>query len=155
MKCPDDSTNLERTTYEGDVQVDRCPDCGGIWLDHGELEAIEELQENDYRAELKTIPNYFEKSYEMALARSEGTYMCPQCERAMEKREYAFCSQVMIDVCPQCRGVWLHEDEIAELEIFFEKNRLETAEIRKGFLMSLLSLMPEQRIADGKLPHDS
>ncbi len=155
MKCPDDSTNLERNTYEGDVQVDRCPDCGGIWLDHGELEAIEELQENDYRAELKTIPNYFEKSYEMALAGNTGTITCPKCERAMEKREYAYCSQIIIDVCPQCRGVWLHEDEIAELEIFFEKNRLETAEIRKGFLMSLLSLMPEQRIADGKLPHDA
>jgi hypothetical protein len=155
MKCPDDSTSLQRQNYEGDVQVDGCPECGGIWLDHGELEAIEDRRENDYRAELKTIPNYFDKSYAMALARSEGTYMCPRCERAMEKREYAFCSQVMIDVCPQCRGVWLHDDELSELEVFFERNRLETAEIRKGFLASLLSLMPEQPIANGKLTQGS
>ncbi len=35
MQCPDDSTELQRSTYEGDVTVDRCGGCGGIWLDHG------------------------------------------------------------------------------------------------------------------------
>ena len=141
MQCPDDSTELQRSTYEGDVTVDRCGGCGGIWLDHGEIESIQELREIDYADELQTIPNYFDKSYEMALARSEGVYTCPKCQRDMEKREYAYCSQIMIDVCPQCRGVWLHSDEISELEVFFERNRIETKEIRKGFFASLLSLV--------------
>ncbi len=141
MQCPDDSTELQRSTYEGDVTVDRCGGCGGIWLDHGEIESIQELREIDYADELQTIPNYFDKSYAMALARSEGVYTCPKCQRDMEKREYAYCSQIMIDVCPQCRGVWLHSDEISELEVFFEKNRIETKEIRKGFFASLLSLV--------------
>jgi len=110
-------------------------------LDHGELEAIQDIRENDYSSELEAIPSYFDKSYEMALAKSEGVFACPKCEREMEKREYAYCSQIMIDVCPSCRGVWLHQDEIAELEIFFEKCRADTHEVRKGFFASLMSFL--------------
>ena len=141
MQCPDDSTALDKVSYEGDVAVDQCCACGGMWLDHGELETIQDVREKDYSSELEAIPNYFDKSYEMALAKSEGVFACPKCEREMEKREYAYCSQIMIDVCPSCRGVWLHKDEISELEVFFEKNHVETSEIRKVFLASLRSLL--------------
>jgi len=141
MQCPDDSAGLVRSTYEGDVTVDRCERCGGIWLDHGELEAVQDLREIDYAEELQTIPSYFDRAYEMALARNEDSYACPNCGREMEKREYAYCSQIMIDVCPTCRGVWLHKDELAELEIFFEKNRMDTKEIRHGFFASLKALI--------------
>ncbi len=103
MQCPDDSTALDRVSYEGDVAVDQCGSCGGIWLERGELEAIQDIREKDYSSELSTIPNYFDKSYEMALARSEEFWACPKCQRDMEKREYAYCSQIMIDVCPSCR----------------------------------------------------
>jgi hypothetical protein len=40
MKCPKCGRDLE-TVPVGDVSVDKCPGCGGIWLDAGELEAIE------------------------------------------------------------------------------------------------------------------
>ena len=75
----------------------------------------------------------------MALARSEGAFSCPHCHNEMEKREYGYCSQIMIDVCPSCRGIWLHKDEILELEIFFEKCEAETEQARLGFLGSLTS----------------
>ena len=139
MKCPDDSEELRKTKYEAQIEVDQCPSCLGMWLDYGELESIQDSLENDYSGELHSIPKYFDKSHELALARNEGSYSCPHCRNEMEKREYGFCSQIMIDVCPSCRGVWLHKDEIKELEIFFEKNRLEAKDIRKGFLQSLVS----------------
>ncbi len=140
MQCPIDSVVLQKSVYEGGVEVDRCLNCGGIWLDYSELEAIQDLRKNDYSEELASIPNYFNQSYEMALAKNEAVFSCPCCQKEMDKREYAYCSQIMIDVCPSCRGVWLHEDEIRELEIFFEKSRVETADIRKGFFTSLKSL---------------
>jgi len=139
MRCPDDSAELHKAIYEGDIEVDQCPDCGGLWLDHTELQSVQDLREKDYSKELAAIPTYFEKAYEMALAKNEGVVACPACEKNTEKREYAYCSQIMIDVCPYCRGVWLHNDELSELEIFFEKCRAETAEVRKGFFSSLKS----------------
>jgi len=141
MLCPDDSTALKRASYEGDVPVDQCGKCGGIWLDHGELEAVQDIRVNDYSSELEAIPTYFDNAFEMALAKTEGVYSCPKCKREMEKREYAYCSQIMIDVCPSCRGIWLHQDELSELEIFFEKCRADTREVRKGFLASLRSFL--------------
>ena len=139
MKCPNDSNELRKTKYEAQIEVDQCPSCLGMWLDYGELESIQDSLENDYSAELHNIPNYFDKSHDFALARNEGNYNCPHCCNEMEKREYGYCSQIMIDVCPSCRGVWLHKDELMELEIFFEQNRLEAKDIRKGFLQSLIS----------------
>ena len=40
MKCPKDGSPLE-TVQVGNVSVDKCTGCAGIWLDTGELEAIE------------------------------------------------------------------------------------------------------------------
>ena len=37
--CPKCPGKLEAYTFEGYV-LDRCQECGGIWLDRGELEAI-------------------------------------------------------------------------------------------------------------------
>jgi Zn-finger nucleic acid-binding protein len=140
MQCPVDSEELQKTVYEAQIETDQCPSCSGMWLDYGKLESIEDSTENDYSEELGNIPNYFDKSYEFALARSEGAYRCPRCANEMEKREYGYCSQIMIDVCPSCRGVWLHRDEIKELEVFFERCRFEAKDIRQGLFKSFISL---------------
>jgi hypothetical protein len=36
MKCPKCGSDLEEINYQ-DVMVDRCNNCRGIWLDHGEF----------------------------------------------------------------------------------------------------------------------
>lgn len=40
MKCPKCGTDLEEITFGG-VHVDKCFNCEGMWLDKGELEAIQ------------------------------------------------------------------------------------------------------------------
>jgi hypothetical protein len=40
MKCPKCGMDLEEITFDG-VVVDKCFQCGGFWLDEGELEAIQ------------------------------------------------------------------------------------------------------------------
>ncbi len=39
MKCPKCGGNLGIESYHA-VQIDRCPDCHGIWFDAGEIELI-------------------------------------------------------------------------------------------------------------------
>jgi hypothetical protein len=41
-RCPKCPGKLESYTFEG-VPLDRCHECGGIWLDKGELETIVRL----------------------------------------------------------------------------------------------------------------
>src|SRR5512139_727843 len=39
MRCPKCATHLQQRTLNG-VQVEQCPSCRGMWLDHGEQEKI-------------------------------------------------------------------------------------------------------------------
>jgi uncharacterized protein len=41
-KCPRCGIDLEERDHNG-VKIDQCASCGGMWLDKGELEIIEEL----------------------------------------------------------------------------------------------------------------
>jgi uncharacterized protein len=40
MKCPKCGMDLEEISY-GDVSVDKCFNCEGLWLDKGELERLQ------------------------------------------------------------------------------------------------------------------
>jgi len=39
MKCPKCGADLVEVDYHA-IRIDRCPECDGIWLDGGELEAV-------------------------------------------------------------------------------------------------------------------
>ncbi len=39
MKCPKCGADLHTETFHG-IQIERCPDDNGVWLDAGELEAV-------------------------------------------------------------------------------------------------------------------
>ena len=43
MKCPKCGMQLEEIAF-GDVRVDKCFSCEGIWLDRGELEVIRQKE---------------------------------------------------------------------------------------------------------------
>lgn len=140
MECPRDNSVLESQVYEGDVEVDVCPSCQGMWLDRGELEQIEETQEHDYSEELERIPNLIGNAYEMARQKKLAIINCPKCSAELSNREYAYCSQIIIDVCPKCEGIWLDKGEIEALEAFFEGSRIDAKNIRRGFWKSLKTL---------------
>jgi hypothetical protein len=38
-KCPRDGADLKEQHIE-DVKIDECPECGGVWLDRGELDQL-------------------------------------------------------------------------------------------------------------------
>jgi len=39
IKCPRDGTELDERSF-GDVKIDVCSKCGGVWFDAGELEMV-------------------------------------------------------------------------------------------------------------------
>ena len=39
MKCPKCGADLATESFHG-VQLERCPDCHGLWLDAGEIDAV-------------------------------------------------------------------------------------------------------------------
>jgi len=49
MKCPKCGGDLKEVVREH-VAVDVCSDCGGLWLDPGELEMLKKVRENRFGA---------------------------------------------------------------------------------------------------------
>ena len=125
MKCPLDQTELEKKTYEETIEIDFCNTCNGIWLDSGELEMIQEIKLNDYTAELKQDPDYIGKSILMAKSKDNISVKCPVCNESLERKEYGYCSQIYVDSCINGHGIWLDKGELQDLEIFYEKARID------------------------------
>jgi hypothetical protein len=141
MRCPKDGSELLERRYEADIFVDLCPSCGGIWLDESKLEAVEYARQRDYSEELDQPPDLGYNAFELARSRADAPLYCPTCSLEMERREYARCSQVLIDVCPHCGGIWLDKGELAAIEIFFEREEKEAREVHQGFFASLKQIL--------------
>jgi Zn-finger nucleic acid-binding protein len=64
INCPVDQTPMIKLTSKG-VTVDKCPKCGGIWLDKGEMKRIienfEAQQEKIAKQQLEELKNFKKK----------------------------------------------------------------------------------------------
>jgi Zn-finger nucleic acid-binding protein len=100
--CP--SCKSEMTTQEDpDITIEKCPSCGGIFLDKGEMNALAtglsgniEFCSIDSEQHPDTVP-----------ARS-----CPKCENTqMHKVNLLRFSDIIFDFCPECEGFFLDKEE--------------------------------------------
>ena len=137
MKCPHDDTELLTRTYEADIEVDLCPTCRGIFLDHGELERIQKTVERDHAALLAKVPDTVSKAFEMARQQERPDLTCPKCSGQMAKQEHGYCSQILVDACAGCHGVWLDKGELEALEVFFEQAQAEALDMWTSFTAGL------------------
>jgi hypothetical protein len=54
MRCPKCGGQLIETEYHH-MKIDRCQDCGGIWLDKGEMEMLEHVDHSNVRSFVRTM----------------------------------------------------------------------------------------------------
>ena len=105
MNCPRCRTELKLQEYRG-IQVDRCPECKGLWLDHPELDQLEDTVMDDDVAKGT-----------MEYASRESDISCPTCGDLMTTFNYR-AYNLPIDYCPKEHGFWLdagEEDRVLEL----------------------------------------
>jgi len=141
MECPRCKTKLTHDPYRGtDTQVRRerlrtivhaagveiecCESCGGVFLDHGELQKIQDAARG--KGASYEAPTRLQRVYARAERRGPGVdpeeteeIRCPACGGEMASRNWGFGSEVTVDTCIECRGVWLDEGELEALEDVF------------------------------------
>jgi uncharacterized protein with PIN domain len=54
MRCPKCGGQLTEHEYHH-MKIDRCGDCGGIWLDKGEMEMLEHVDQSNVRSFVRTM----------------------------------------------------------------------------------------------------
>jgi Zn-finger nucleic acid-binding protein len=106
MNCPKCVGAVLRPMSVKGVEVDHCPDCGGIWFDPAELGALLELDSSSLRPLTGGAAN--------PQANTQAA-RCPRDATPMIRVASARKRTVILDTCPRCRGLWLDGGELAEL----------------------------------------
>ena len=97
------------------VEIDHCVDCGGIWLDSGELELLLDKPQAAEKLlnSFKSAPDYHEKKRP-----------CPICDKKMQKILVGSAPpDLLIDKCAKGHGLWFDRGELKNI---FDKSTLDS-----------------------------
>lgn len=100
INCPKcSSETLVETLTLGNIPLDVCPGCSGIWFDKGELEALLAQSQGGAPADLALINPKAE------------SLVCPRCKNMMS-RGGLVNPLLLVDRCQSCGGIWLDSHEL-------------------------------------------
>ena len=106
MDCPV-CKNAMITLELADVEIDHCTECGGIWLDAGELELLLGEQEK-----AKQLLN----SFKIDNSCPEKPRKCPICDKKMQKIIIGQSTPtLLIDKCRRGDGLWFDKGELQDI----------------------------------------
>lgn len=106
MDCPV-CKNAMITLELEDVEIDYCTDCGGIWLDAGELELL--LGEPGKARDLLD-------SFKADSACAEQARKCPICDKKMQKIiAGTSVGSPLVDRCGRGDGLWFDKGELRDI----------------------------------------
>jgi len=121
MNCPA-CGNPTGEKQAGDIKVDVCESCGGIWFDNYELRKVDEPHEAEGEALLEV-----RAGASVAVDR-ETARDCPRCDDAGLRRHFfSVKREVEVDECPRCGGFWLDVGELASI-----RDQYDSEEARKA-----------------------
>ena len=108
MNCPNCKTGLDKAILY-DVEVDFCPKCLGIWFEKEELRWAKDKK--DEKLNWLDVDLWKDKKkFEI----SRGGRICPECRMPFYEVNYGG-SEVKIDICNLCQGVWLDRGEFKKI----------------------------------------
>ncbi len=99
MDCPRCSVEMSEITRD-DGTLQRCADCGGLWVDVTDLNKV--LLHGNLPA-LSALAGYVNVD--------EITGMCPACNVDMVVVEGGERRSVSYDTCESCGGIWVDGEE--------------------------------------------
>jgi Zn-finger nucleic acid-binding protein len=90
----------------GEVSVDECRFCDGLWLDRDEPEQLAKM---DVIGKHLLQPMTFDDSRKSI---PEGERLCPRCGIRLDTHKH---KGLTLDICGSCRGMFLDRWELQEL----------------------------------------
>ncbi len=98
LKCPRDGAELQTERYK-DIEVERCPECNGRWLENDELGQIE-----------ATVGDEEQRRGTLEYAKRESSLLCLVCGKQMVAFNYR-AYNLELDTCAEQHGYWLDAGE--------------------------------------------
>lgn len=126
--CPKCKKELSEKIRIGDVKIDRCSECGGLWFEKDELRLAKDKKAPEARwldVEVRDESvNWFHFEFwkdKVKFQVKKDIKYCPTDKAPLYQVNYAE-APVEIDVCSICGGVWLDKDEFKKI-IDYLKNK--------------------------------
>ncbi len=105
IECPKCGHGMTEVTYGGDVVIDRCTNCQGLWFDSGEAELLKGKWMGDA---LDTGDAKEGKAWD-----NVEDIACPRCGKDMVKTCDPHQSHVWYESCPQ-HGMFMDAGEFTD-----------------------------------------
>jgi Zn-finger nucleic acid-binding protein len=101
LKCTE---VMDRSRID-DIEVDHCSRCGGLWLDHGEVERLSKKMASD----IDRLRKLVSAKPGPPPVPTEVEALCPACTSAMKEVPLG---AIHIDFCTRCKGIFLDRGEL-------------------------------------------
>jgi len=112
MNCPICDIELKHASIKN-VAIDFCDTCQGIWCSKDELEKIAMLG-REYIAN-SLIAKSIIKDLQDTKTQKKSLHLCPNCEASLEKFNYSYDSDIFLETCKICNGIWLDDGELGDI----------------------------------------
>ena len=135
--CPARPALLARLI--GDVLLDECPGCRGVWLDAGAVDRLVRERMSESLSTLRQMTATPSGGMEAVSPDAAGgpsqpgraMYIrCPDCEQVMNRVNFARRSGVILDVC-RGHGTWFDPTELGRVIDFVMKGGVEESQRRE------------------------
>lgn len=110
-------------TQVGELDVQECRACGGLWLDRAMFEQLGTSRERQ-GAVFGALPA--PSAPPRATLEPVRYRPCPACAQRMNRVNYAKRSGVVLDVC-KAHGIWFDQDELRRVLVFITGGGLDRA----------------------------
>ncbi len=121
MRCPGCKGLLRREKVQY-VEFDICGDCRGIWADGEQFRALAAKVAADGQVESSIKLTFEPRKVILPCRDPDKARICPQCHEPMREFNYAYNSNVLLDRCGKCEGIWLDPNEIIDIAAHIQYN---------------------------------
>ena len=121
MQCPVCKSLLRREKVQY-VEFDICGDCCGIWVSGEQFRALAAKVAADGQVQSSAKLSFEPRKVITLSADNPAARNCPKCREPMREFNYAYDSNVFLDRCGQCKGIWLDPNEIIDIAAHIQYN---------------------------------
>lgn len=147
MVCPRCKTRQETYLLKkaslDNIEVDICEKCGGIWFDKNELGHATKISQK----EILELTNLLENTNQVEKF-EDVEINCPKCDIPMTKYRYMYTSNIYIDSCEKCEGIWIDKGELIQIINYLEESSKIDPEKEAAILKKISQIKMEYQLKE-------
>ena len=121
MICPVCYIELNNYNASG-IELDICAKCEGVWFDKGEFQHFVNSLVSTGAIQDQPIKKALRKKAFPIIESQRRNLHCPRCNNQLELKNFSFDSNVFVDKCFSCHGLWTDKGELLEIAKYVKGN---------------------------------